>query len=128
MKILLDTNVFIFQITGNLKERIHQLIEDPENEIYLSIISLWEILIKQGLGKIQISKDSPLEYLLEQRENHKITGLDFLEKDLKHLLKLPQIHKDPFDRLLICQCLENGFTFLTSDEILKEYPITIIEV
>jgi PIN domain nuclease of toxin-antitoxin system len=102
MKLLLDTHVFLWYISGasRLPARIRDNIRDPTNEVYLSVVSLWEAIIKNQIGKLPLP-EPPEQYLPRQREQHLITSLAVDEARVVHLASLPQLHRDPFDRLLI---------------------------
>jgi PIN domain nuclease of toxin-antitoxin system len=122
MKVLLDTQIFIWYISANQKltNDHFMIIKDLDNEIYLSVISIWEATVKQQIGKISFPSLAP-EYFLIQREKHKIKSLSLDENSIKNLLILPDIHRDPFDRMLICQAIENDFFLMTEDKFIKKY-------
>ena len=65
----------------------------------------------------------PIEFIPSQREAHGITALPLTEEDVLYLPKIPKLHRDPFDRMLICQAIVNGFTVLTPDQLISQYPI-----
>ncbi len=108
MKALLDTHVFLWYISDDkrLKAIHREIIEDVKHEIFLSVASVWEAAVKQMLMKIQFPEFAG-EYLPKERVRHRIKSLSIDESCLKHLGELPNIHHDPFDRILICQALEN---------------------
>jgi PIN domain nuclease of toxin-antitoxin system len=122
MKILLDTSIFIWYILDdvNLSKKHSEIIEDLNNEIYLSVISVWEATIKQQIGKIDFP-ESASKYLPKQREKHEIKSLSLDESTIKNLFNLPLLHKDPFDRILICQAIEYDFFLMTVDETIRKY-------
>lgn len=124
MKLLLDTCAFLWIITGSnkLSNKAKEAFQDPDNEVYLSTISLWEILIKNKLGKLPLP-DIPEQFLLEQTQLHRIMSLPLEEMAVMQLLRLPDYHQDPFDRMLICQAIATGLTILTPDILIKQYPI-----
>jgi PIN domain nuclease of toxin-antitoxin system len=95
---------------------------DPKNEVYLSSVSAWEIVVKFHLGKLPLPL-SPDKFIPKERERHMIARLDLSEQDTFHLLKLPTPHKDPFDRMLVCQAIEHSLTILTPDPLVTQYPI-----
>jgi PIN domain nuclease of toxin-antitoxin system len=106
MKILLDTHIFLWFITGDdrLSMHLRDAIRNLDNEVYLSVISVWEALVKYQLGKLPLS-ESPETYFPEQRDRHLITSLSLDEGSVAQLVKLPSLHRDPFDQMLICQAL-----------------------
>jgi len=122
MKILVDTSIFIWYITANekLNHEHLRIIKDLNNEIYLSVISIWEVTIKQQIGKITFPLEVP-EYFLIQRKKHKIKSLHLDENTIRNLPMLPHIHRDPFDRMLICQAMEHDLFLMTVDETIKKY-------
>jgi PIN domain nuclease of toxin-antitoxin system len=127
MKILLDTHVFLWFISGDprLPTAFRDSIRDPNNEIALSVVSLWEAIIKNQLGKLPLPKPPEL-YLPDQRQRHGISNLPVDEASVIRLASLSPLHRDPFDRLLICQALEHGMTFATVDGTLKSYPVPMV--
>lgn len=118
---LLDTNALIFYILDSpeLPESTKKII--TTNECYYSYVSLWEIAIKQGLGKLRL-KFSPtdLEGFCIQES---FARLPVSVQNFETIRNLPQIHKDPFDRLLIAQAKDNDLTLITSDEIIPKYDV-----
>lgn len=103
MKILLDTHIFLWFISGDtqLLTDVRDAIRDPDNEVYLSAISVWEPIVKYQLGKLPLP-GHPEAYLLKQRDLHQIASLALDEISVVQLAKLPPLHRDPFDRMLIC--------------------------
>ena len=124
MKILLDTCTFLWVITDadELSQTARDLFVEPENDIYLSVISVWEILIKYQLGKLYLP-EPPEHFIPLQRSNHGIEPLSLDEESALQLKRLPELHKDPFDRMLICQAIVHGLTLLTPDRLINQYPI-----
>lgn len=127
MKLLLDTHIFLWFISGDkrLPAFVQTSIRNSENEVYLSVASVWEALVKYQLGKLSLP-DSPEKYLPLQRKRHGIDSLPISEACVTQLAKLPKIHRDPFDRILISQALEYGLTMVTIDEIIFDYPVIIL--
>jgi PIN domain nuclease of toxin-antitoxin system len=91
----------------------------------LCAVSAWEILVKYLLGKLSIS-GSPECFIREQREQHDIDTLPLDEVSALHLPVLPKLHRDPFDRMLVCQAIEHNLTILTPDPMITQYPIKVI--
>ncbi len=127
MKILLDTHIFLWFITGDVRLpiNIRDAIRDSNNEAYLSVVSVWESIIKHQLGKLPLP-EPPETYLPKQRDFHQIASLAIDEISVAQLPKLPPIHRDPFDRMLICQALEYELTIATVDTVIHAYPVTVI--
>lgn len=127
MRLLLDTQIFLWFIGGDprLSVVVRDRVRAPENEVYLSAVSVWEAIVKYQLGKLPLPH-SPEQYLSEQRERHQITSLALDEASVRLLAKLPAIHRDPFDRMLICQALHHGLVMVTADATIASYPVTIL--
>jgi PIN domain nuclease of toxin-antitoxin system len=100
MRILLDTHIFLWLLDNDkrLSERYRQLIHNLDNEIFLSVVSIWECVIKYQGGKLNFPR-SPEIYLPQARRRHLIKALTVDEDSIAQLIKLPLLHKDPFDRL-----------------------------
>ncbi len=124
MRILLDTHIFLWFISGDsrLSKNVRDVIRDLDNEIYLSVISVWESIVKFQLGKLPLP-ESPETYLPKQRDLHQIVNLDLDESSVVQLAKLPPLHRDPFDIMLICQALEHDLTIATVDASIRVYPV-----
>ena len=123
MKLLLDTHIFLWLIDDaqRLSERYRQAIQDPNNEKFLSVASIWECLIKYQIGKLNVPS-SPETYLPKQRRKHLIKTLTIDENSIAQLLKLPLLHKDPFDRLIMAQALQHELIIMTEDKLILAYP------
>ena len=124
MKLLLDTHIFLWFISADarLSAAAKAMIGAPENEVYLSVASVWEVVIKHQLGKLPLPQ-APEIYLPAQRQNHGIATLEIDEATIRFLPKLPALHRDPFDRILICQALQHGLTLVTVDAAIVAYPV-----
>lgn len=127
MRLLLDTHIFLWFISGDerLLDGLRESIRNSDNEVYLSVVSLWEAIIKHQLGRLQLPQP-PESYLPAQRERHRISSLSLDEASVSQLAKLPPIHRDPFDRMLICQAMEHGLTIVTVDDVLSAYPVLVL--
>jgi len=127
MRLLLDTHVFLWYISADplLPVAFRDAIREPHNDVYLSAASIWEAVIKHALGKLPLP-DAPAEYLPRQREAHGIASLPIEEAALIHLAKMPSLHRDPFDRLLIAQALQVGLTMVTVDDAVRAYPVPLL--
>ena len=104
---------------------IQNIVRDLDNEIYLSVVSTWECIIKYQLGKLPLP-ELPEIYLPKQRDLHQIVSLDLDERSVVHLVKLPSLHRDPFDRMLICQALQNDLKIATVDEAVRAYSVSVV--
>ena len=127
MRILLDTHVFLWYISADkrLPEKVLSAIRDSNNEIYLSVVTLWEATIKYQLGKLPLPS-SPELYLPSQRRRHLIRSLSVDERSVSELIKLPPHHRDPFDRLLICQATANNMVLATVDDEMRNYSVSLL--
>ena len=127
MRLLLDTHVFLWYISAdpNLPAMFRTAIQDPANEVYLSAASVWEAVIKHGLGKLPLP-GPPADYLPQQRDAHGIAGLPVDEGAMPHLATLPPLHRDPFDRILVAQALQHGLTLATIDPDVAAYPVPLL--
>ena len=128
MRLLLDTHVFLWYITADPKLPIpfrEAVRQDPANEVYLSVASVWEAVIKHHLGKLPLPAP-PANYLPKQRDAHGIASLPIDEGAMMHLAGLPPLHRDPFDRLLVAQALQHGLTVVTVDPEVAAYPVPVL--
>ena len=124
MKYLLDTHTLLWFLSGDekLSGRARLLIDDPSNEKFLSIASLWEIAIKAGLGKIDL--DKPFEQMFPERlDFNRIRILAITVDSLIKLATLPFHHRDPFDRLIIAQGLVENLPIISVDTDFDAYGI-----
>ncbi len=126
MRLLLDTHIFLWFISADarLSTSMQQAVRDSSNEVYLSVVSLWEIIIKYQLGKLPLP-DTPEHYIPLQRELHQIASLGVDERSVSYLPQLPALHRDPFDRLLICQALASDLKMMTRDNFIQAYPVPL---
>ena len=124
MRLLLDTCTFLWIVSGSsqISKRVAQEFSNPDNEVFLSVVSAWEIGVKYSLGALRLPKP-PLEYVVSQREAHAIAALPLNETEALYLPKIPKHHRDPFDRMLVCQAVAGGLTILTPDPLISQYPI-----
>jgi PIN domain nuclease of toxin-antitoxin system len=127
MRILLDTHVFLWYISADpqLPVAYRDATRDPANEVYLSVASVWEAVIKYALGKLRLP-EAPATYLPRQREGHSISTLPLDEAALVYLAALPPVHRDPFDRILIAQTLQHGLQLATVDSAVRSYPVPLL--
>lgn len=123
MRLLLDTQVFIWHITGDpdLPKAFIDPIEDRTNEVFVSVASIWEAVIKFRLGKL-VMPEAPSQFLPVQREAHGFESLVVDEAVMPHLERLPGHHRDPFDRLLVAQALQHDLMLVTTDRQVTAYP------
>ena len=119
MRFLLDTHVFLWWLAGDdrLKKAEREAIRDPENDVYLSAASIWEIVIKQGLGRLRVPESASVAALR--------LGLQPLPITFEHaeaMATLPPLHADPFDRILLAQARTETLTLVSYDSTIRVYP------
>jgi PIN domain nuclease of toxin-antitoxin system len=127
MRLLLDTQAFLWMAAGSARvpDAVRAALRSPENDVWLSVVSVWEIAIKSARGRLTLP-GSAVEYAGEQRRRHAIGPLALEETAVAHLAKLPALHGDPFDRMLICQAIEHDLTIVTNDAVVQRYPVKTI--
>ena len=127
MKLLLDTHIFLWFISGDqrLPTYLQNSIRDLNNDVYLSCVSVWEVTVKYQLGKLPLP-ESPEIYIPKQRQKHLINTLTLDEESVAQLLNLPLLHRDPFDRILICQALQHILTIVTVDTAIRAYSVNVL--
>ncbi len=127
MKYLLDSNVLYWYITNRrrLTRWVESLLDDAENDLYVSSASLWELTIKVAKGKLIVPKGTILS-LYEQLDRLGIAVLPITRGHILRTETLPHHHGDPFDRMIVAQALEDGFTILTADADIPKYAASVI--
>ena len=128
MKLLLDTHLLLWAagLPDQLPATARLLMEDPQNELLFSAASLWEIVIKRGLGRSDFQVDARV-----LRRGLLDNGYQELVITSEHSVSidsLPPIHKDPFDRILVAQAIVEGITLLTADAVVAQYPGPVRQV
>lgn len=127
MRLLLDTHTFLWFITGNRKLSKHArfLIDDLNNQVLVSIASLWEIAIKSSIGKLKLLR--PFDELIP--EQLALNNIDILPIEFDHLTALttlPLHHRDPFDRIIIAQAMTDGLFIISKDQAFDNYGVQLI--
>lgn len=127
MILLLDTHTFLWlhDEEAKLSERAHDALANPENDLRLSIISVWEIQIKLQSNKLKIS--GPVDQIIAQQQ--RVNDLILIDVGLIHavnIINLPSVHKDPFDRMLISQAMVEDMTVVTADPKFAEYGVKVL--
>ena len=127
MKILLDTHAFLWWIRDDprLSRRARELVTSGRNELFLSVTCVWEILTKTQTGKLRLA-EPPQKFVTEQLTANNIQVLPLTLDHVLRLEQLPLHHRDPFDRILIAQSLEEEFPILSADPLLKNYSATLL--
>ena len=127
MRLLLDTHAFLWFVSDDdkLSREAEALISEPENQIWVSTASLWEIAIKVKIGKLSLARPFAT-FIPEQLALNYFEELSVEQKHLARTLTLPLHHRDPFDRLLIAQALEEDLTLVSKDSTFAQYAVPLI--
>lgn len=127
MRLLLDTCTFLWIITDapELSDNARALVTDADNETFLSAVSTWEIAVKCRLGKLPLPAP-PERFISKERVDHGVESLAIDESSTTHLYRLPPLHRDPYDRMLVCQAIEHGLTIVTPDVLITQYPVRAV--
>lgn len=125
MQLLLDTHVLLWSLAGDdrLGDRAVDLIEDGRNVVYVSAASIWEISIKRSLGKLRVPGDVPTEV-----DAASFIRLPISFEHAVEVAALPDLHADPFDRMLIAQARTERLTLMTHDPLMQRYDVQLIAV
>lgn len=128
MKLLLDTHLLLWAADSfdRLPPTAQTLMSAPDNELFFSVASLWEIVIKRSLGRDDFKVDARV--LRRSLLDNGYSELSILSEHAVAIDTLPPIHKDPFDRILVAQATVEGITLLTVDARLAEYPGPVRQV
>ena len=126
MKAILDTHAFLWALAGDARMSRHarDIFAGPA-DLSLSIASIWEILIKVQSGKLNFPRPAG-PYLLSKLAENRIKSLPISIDHLLALERLPMHHRDPFDRILIAQGLEEKIPIITSDPLFRNYPVEVL--
>ncbi len=118
MRLLLDTNVLLWWLADDprLAEQAHEAIGNVDNVVYVSAVTMWEIVIKRSLGKLELP-DNWAEVVAKQP----LRRLPVTWDHALRVAQLPLVHRDPFDRLLVAQAIEEEFVLVTGDKLLAQY-------
>ena len=124
MKYLVDTHIFIWWMKQDkrIKKEIKSILQDPQNYIYLSIATVWEIVVKKKIGKLKV----PHDWKVTLKESNFL----LLPISLEHVYKLenlPLHHRDPFDRMLVSQAIVENATLITGDNKLWQYDVALLK-
>ena len=124
MRLLLDTVTFLWLVAEpeRLASSVRDAAVNPANEVYLSAVSVWEIAIKHAIGRLPLP-EAPERFVPQQRTLHGIESLPLDEDSTLQLPRLPALHRDPFDRMLICQAITHGLVVATPDRDIASYPV-----
>ncbi len=126
MRLLLDTHALLWALSApaRLPDATAKAISDPDNEVFASAGSIWEIAIKAALGKVSADVDEIVDSLPEAG----FEALDVTVEHARRIRRLPHHHRDPFDRLFIAQSLEEGLVIVTRDGAFAAYKVPTLWV
>lgn len=127
MKLLLDTAVLIWisDDVTKLSPAADRAYRDLGNELCISVASIWEIFVKHRRGKLPL-RGTVGEILAPLGARVDVTILSLNESAVMRLPTLPDVHRDPFDRMLVCQALDEGLTIVTPDRAIASYPVDVL--
>ena len=125
MQYLLDTHVILWWFTTpeKINRKVHKIISDKSNTIFISSVSFWEMAIKKSLGRLTLPHN-----LLEAVAAESFKILPIMPEESLGVADLPMLHADPFDRLLVIQAKLNDLVIITGDEKISEYPVVTVGV
>lgn len=126
MKLLLDTCTFLWLAGGGgLSEDAAHAIRTPSNQVFLSAASVWEVVTKHQRGRLPLP-ELPDRLIPVERRLRGIDPLPFDEESAFQGLRLPWLHRDPFDRMLIAQSIAHGLAIVTPDPLIAQYPVRVV--
>lgn len=127
MKILLDTQIAVWAWTDprRIPESIRRALEDPANRVYFSQIATLEIQIKFGLGKLKLP-DHPSRFVPEANQASGFNYVTLSDAAIYFLDRLPDYHRDPFDRLMVAQAIVENYHLATVDRQVERYPVLLV--
>ena len=125
-KYLIDTHVIIWFYEGDktLPKKLRKFLENQNENIYVSMISIWEISIKRSIGKLELKENTST--ILQNCEKHWNIINGFTAESLESYENLPLHHRDPFDRMLIAQAKTENLTIITKDANFSKYDVNIL--
>lgn len=126
MKLLLDTHVFLWWVgdDARLSRPARDAISSPENQIFLSVASAWEMAVKEQLGRLKVESELD-RFLTEQLQRNAMTVLPIGLAHALRLRTLPLHHRDPFDRMLVAQAQVEDLALVTADTLIRQYDVRI---
>jgi PIN domain nuclease of toxin-antitoxin system len=127
LKVLLDTHALLWLVSGDLRvsAKVRKVFLDPANELFVSAVTGFEIVVKHSLGKLHL-EEPPREFIENRIRNNALSRMPVTLDHTYRLAGLPYHHRDPFDRLLAAQSLEEDIPLLTADSIFKKYGVEVV--
>jgi PIN domain nuclease of toxin-antitoxin system len=122
LRLLLDTHILLWAATDpeQLRSEAVAVLEDESNEVFVSVVTAWEIAIKQSIAKLDLPRPAE-QWVPEVLRRSRFEVLDLDLSAALRVRRLPWHHRDPFDRLLVAQAIEGKYTLVTRDEVLRRY-------
>lgn len=127
MRALLDTHVLLWwsATSSRLPPAVHSFLQDSGNELFWSVASTWEVVIKERLGKLRLPS-SPEAFFSQVLPAQSLTLLPIRHEHALEVHQLPSPHRDPFDRMLVAQARVEGLLLLSGDPVLAQYPVRLL--
>ncbi len=127
MRLLVDTHVWLWWLSEPTRLNSEALarLRDPNSVVLISAVSVWEIVIKHGLGKLELPA-APEEFVPNAMAADGMAGLAIEHAHVLRVGQLPPLHRDPFDRLLVAQCQVESVPIMTADPLLLPYDIEVL--
>lgn len=124
MRLLLDSHAFLWYLLNDdrLPQPIKDLLEDPAISVTVSVATQWELMVKSMRGRIRLP-GSPEQFLIDPAEEAGFRVLPIEQRHVLALPELPDIHADPFDRMLIAQAIVDDMDLVTGDDVIRRYPV-----
>ena len=121
--ILLDTHVMVWLASDpeRLSPAARSLIERNAGALHVSVVSAWEIALLEKRGRLKLPMKAE-DYVERVIDHHNLVELPLVRKVIHHAVRLPDLHSDPFDRILVAECMERGLTMISRDTVLARYP------
>ncbi len=123
MRLLLDTHTLIWAAREELRDDAHKMIEEVAESVFVSAATIWEIEIKRALGRLQAPGD-----MIERIDESGYERLPITFEHAREAGRLPPLHGDPFDRILIAQARAEGMTLASADAVLQRYDVAVLEI
>jgi PIN domain nuclease of toxin-antitoxin system len=123
LRLLLDTHTLIWAAKEELRDDAHKMIEEVADSVYVSAATIWEIEIKRALGRLQAPGD-----MIERVDESGFERLPITFEHAREAGRLPLLHGDPFDRILVAQARAEGMTLASADAVLQRYDVAVLEV
>ena len=127
MRLLLDTCTFLWLVLDDpvIPAGVWELVRNPNNDLYLSVVAGWEMAIKYKAGKLALP-EAPSVFVPEYRKKNNVLSLPLNEESVLQVSKLPEFHSDPFDRMMVCQAIMHSLAIVTPDDMIRQYPVRTI--